>query len=144
MAEVILRRYYYRTECWVSSAPCHLANGRMHCVLCEVYSGMGVVGTQQLTVNGDKALQTAVNTLTCCRSRSVHKPSHECLFDTMCVCVCARDCEQKTHLKPDIQYKWMDGWIAVLVNSFLLLLSINLITIIFICIYNKKKLYVHS
>lgn len=59
---------------------------------------MGVVGTQQLTVNGDKALQTAVNTLTCCLSRSVHYVSHECLYDTMCVC----DCEQKTHFKPDI------------------------------------------
>lgn len=83
--EVILRRYYYRIECWASSAPCHLVNGTAHCVLCEVYSGMGVVGTQQLTVNGDKALQTAVNTLTCCLSRSVHYVSHECLYDTMCV-----------------------------------------------------------
>lgn len=36
---------------------------------------MGVVGTQQLTVNGDKALQTAVNTLTWCASGSVRHPS---------------------------------------------------------------------
>ncbi len=120
MAEVILRRYYYRIECWASSAPCHSVNGWTHCVLCEVYSGMGVVGIQQLTVNGDKALQTAVNTLTCCQSRSVHKPSHECLFDTMCVCVC--DCEQKTHLKPDMSIDgWMGGllyWWIVFSSSF--------------------------
>lgn len=82
-----IKRYYYRIECCASIAPCHLVNGPAHCVLCEVYSGMGVAGTQQLTVNGDKALQTAVNTLTCCLSRSVHYASHECLYDTMCVCV---------------------------------------------------------
>lgn len=82
-----IKRYYYRIECCASIAPCHLVNGPAHCVLCEVYSGMGVAGTQQLTVNGDKALQSALNTLTCCLSRSVHYASHECLYDTMCVCV---------------------------------------------------------
>lgn len=58
----------------------HLVNSLAYCVLREICSLTGVVGTQQMTVNGDKALQTAVNTLAWYVSGSVRHPSPSRVF----------------------------------------------------------------